>query len=146
MKQRGRQSAAALATVTALPGRFLEPPEDLSAEEAAVWSRVVAKYSGDWFDAGSSPLLAAFCRATVQSEMVGEQVRQCGAAMLADPDQLGTYKELRKIQAALSGELVSLARSMRLSQQARYRADKADTTARKTGGRKPWQTHDVIDA
>lgn len=145
MKQRGRKSVAQLATVTALPLRLLEPPADLSTEEAAVWARVVATKPGDWFDAGSIPLLAQYCRATVQAEMVAEQVRQCGAALLTDPDQLGTYKDLRKIQAALTAEIVGLARSMRLSQQARYRADKADTASRRGAGRKPWQ-HDVIDA
>ena len=146
MKQRGRKSAAELATVTNLPIRLLAPPADLSAEEAEVWGRVVATKPGDWWDAGSIPLLAQFCRATVQAEMVAEQVRQCGAAMLTDPDQLGTYKELRKIQAGLTGEINSLARAMRLTQQSRYRADKASTESRKANGRKPWQTHDVIDA
>lgn len=138
MKQRGRASSAELATVTNLPIRFLPPPADLSAEESEVWSRVVATKPGDWWNAGSVPLLAQYCRATVQAEMVAELVRQCGSAMLADSEQLGTYKELRKIQAGLSGEINSLARAMRLTQQSQYRADKAATESRKATGRKPW--------
>lgn len=146
MKQRGRQSAVSLATVTALPLRLLAPPADLSAEECEVWGRVAATKPGDWFDAGSIPLFAQFCRATVQAEMVGGLVRTVGTAMLTDPDELGRYKDLRKIQAALSGELTSLATKMRLTQQARYGTRAADTAAGKATGKKPWQSHDVIDA
>lgn len=146
MNQRGRKSAAQLATVTALPLRMLEAPADLSPDEATVWARVAATKPGDWWDAGSTPLLAQYARAAVQADMVAELVRTVGLNMLTDPDELGRYKELRKIQAALSVEMTSLATKMRLTQQARYNAKNSDTAARKGGGggRKPWQ-HDVID-
>ena len=146
MQQRGRKSEAALATVTSLPIRLLAPPDDLSVEEAQVWAHVAATKPGDWWDAGSVPLLAQYCRATVQAELIADLVRQTASSMLSDPSQLGTYKELRKIQGALSGEINSLARAMRLTQQSRYNAKNSDTASRKATGRKPWQTHDVIDA
>jgi hypothetical protein len=143
MKQRGRKSAAELATVTALPLRLLQPPADLSTEEAEVWGRIVATKPGDWWDAGSIPLLAQYCRAVVQAELVAGLVASVGSAMLTDPDELGRYKELRKIQAALTGEITTLARSMRLTQQARYNAKNSDTANRKVSGSRPWQ---VLDA
>lgn len=136
---------AALATVTVLPLRMLAPPADLSAAECQVWATVAATKPGDWWDAGSVPLLAQFCRATVQAELVAGLVNGVGQTMLTDPDELGRYKELRKIQAALSGELSALATKMRLTQQARYNAKNADTASNKATGRKPWQ-RDVIDA
>lgn len=147
MKQRGRKSEASLATVTAIPLRTLAVPADLSAEEAEVWSRVAATKPGDWWDAGSLPLLAQYSRAAVQAELVADLVRRTGEAMLTDPDELARYKELRKIQAALSGEMAGLATKMRLTQQSRYNAKNSDTAARRggTGGNKPWH-HDVIDA
>ena len=145
MTQRGRKSTAALATVTAMPVRFLAAPADLSPDEAEVWGRVVATKPGDWWDAGSVPLLAQYARAVVQSETVAELVRRVSLALMTDPDELARYKELRKIQAALSGEISGLARAMRLTQQARYRADKAEPHSRKATGNKPWQTHDVIE-
>lgn len=141
-----RKSSAALSTVTAMPQRLMAPPADLSTEEASVWAKVVATKPSDWWDAGSVPILAQYARACVQSDLVAELVRTVSQALLTDPDELGRYKELRKIQAQLSGEMSTLARSMRLTQQARYRADKADTTSRKASGNRPWQTHDVIDA
>lgn len=144
MKQSGRKSTAALAAVTALPLRMLAVPADLSVEEAQVWATVSATKPGDWWDAGSLPLLAQYCRATVQAELVAGLVNAVGLAMLTDPDELSRYKELRKIQATLSGELSALATKMRLTQQARYNAKNADTGSRKATGRKPWQ-HDVIE-
>lgn len=142
MKQRGQQSAAALATVTSMPMRLLAPPADLTDEESSIWSRVVATKPGDWWDAGNMPLLASMCRAVVQSEIVGEQVRMV-SAHLADEDGLGRYKLLRKLQSELSGEITSLARAMRLTQQSKYNAKSADTADRKASGRKPW--HDVLE-
>ena len=142
MKQRGRKSAAELAVVTPLPVRLLAAPADLSTEEAEVWGRVVATKPHDWWDAGSIPLLAQYCRAVVQAELVSMLVTQVGSAMLTDASKLGEYKELRKIQAGLSGEITTLARSMRLTQQARYNAKNSDTANRKANGSRPW----VIDA
>ena len=139
MKQRGRKSTASLATVTALPLRMLAVPDDLTGEEAEVWSRVAATKPGDWWDAGSTPLLAQYARAVVQSETVAELVRTVLTNLVTDPDELARYKELRKIQAALSAEIASLATKMRLTQQARYNAKNSDTASRKVNGRKPWQ-------
>lgn len=137
MKQRGQQSAAALVTVTSMPMRLLPAPLDLTEEESAIWCRVVATKPGDWWDAGNMPLLASMCRAVVQSELVGEQVRLV-SAHLADDDGLARYKLLRKLQAELSGEINTLARAMRLTQQSKYNTKSADTADRKASGRKPW--------
>lgn len=144
MKQRGRKSAAELATVSVLPLRTPEPPADFSVDESRVWARVCATKPADWWDAGSLPLLAQFCRATVQADMIAALVASVGKSMLSDPDELARYKELRKIQVGLSGELTSLGRSMRLTQQARYNAKNSDTASRKANGKKPWQI-DVIE-
>ena len=144
MKQRGRKSAAELAVVTPFRARLLEPSPDLSPDEASIWGKVVATKPGEWWDAGSLPLLSQYCRASVQADLIGELVRKVGDAMLTDPDELGRYKELRKIQATLSSELSALATKMRLTQQSRYNAKNSDTSARKANGRKPWQ-HDVIE-
>lgn len=147
MKQAGRKSGANLATVTALPVRLLAAPEDLSAEQADVWAQVVATKPADWWDAGSVPILAAYCRAVVESRKVSALVESMTADMLLLDDGLLRYKELRKIQGALSGEVNTLARAMRLTQQARYAKDAAAVANRKASGARPWQHgHQVIDA
>ena len=140
----GRKSTAALASVTALPVRLLAPPHDLSAEQSEVWGAVVATKPADWFDAGSVPLLAAYCRAVVESRKVSALVESMTADMLLLDDGLKRYKDLRRLQAELSGEVNTLARAMRLTQQARYRADAAAVADGKAKGARPW--HRVIDA
>ena len=146
MKQRGRKSTSTLATVTQLPQRMLEAPAELSAEEAAVWAQVAATKPNDWWDAGSTPLLAQYCRAAVQSDLVAELVRTVSEALRKDPDELDRYKDLRKLQAGLSAEMTSLATKMRLTQQARYVAKGAATAAAKVApGRKPWHSPVVAE-
>lgn len=144
MKQRGIQSASKLATVTALPVRLLAAPEELSADQAQVWGEVIATKPSDWWDAGSVPILAAYCRAVVESRKVAALVESMTADMLLLDDGLNRYKELRKIQGALAGEVNTLARAMRLTQQAKYRADAAAVADGKAKGARPW--HRVIDA
>jgi hypothetical protein len=81
----------------------------------------------------------------VQAELIADLVRQVGSVMLTDASKLGEYKELRKIQGALSGEINSLARAMRLTQQSRYNAKNSETANRKATGTKPWISHDVLE-
>ena len=127
-----------------MPVRLLEPPTDLSAEQADVWASVVVTKPADWFDAGSVPLLAAYCRAVVESRKVAALVESMTGDMLLLDDGLKRYKDLRRLQAELSGEVNTLARAMRLTQQAKYRADAASVADGKAKGARPW--HRVIDA
>lgn len=144
MKQRGRKSAVSLA-VTPMRQRMLEPPADLAPAEVEVWCRVVATKPTAWWDAGSVPLLAQYARAAVQADLVSGLVSKVGENLKTDPDELVRYRELRKIQAGLSSELNVLARGMRLTQQARYRADAAAVAAKKGETSQPWQAHNVIE-
>ena len=132
-----------MATVTALPMRLLAPPDDLTDEQSVVWASVIATKPMDWWDQGSVPLLAAYCRAVVEARKVARLVEVMTADMLVMDEGLTRYKELRKIQAALSGEITTLARQMRLSQQAKYRADAAGVAANKGKAVRPW--HNVIE-
>jgi hypothetical protein len=141
--QRGRKSAAALATVSALPLRTIEPPADLSPEEATVWARVAATKPHGWWDAGSAPLLAQYCRVAVQADLLADLVRAVSEALRTDPDELKRYTELRKLQAAASAEMSTLATKMRLTQQSHYRADKSrDPGNGKTN--KPWHNPPAV--
>jgi len=132
-----------LATVTSMPVRLLEPPDDLTTEQATVWASVVVTKPADWFDAGSVPILAAYCRAVVESRKIAALVEGMTADMLLLDDGLTRYKELRKIQGALAGEVNTLARAMRLTQQAKYRADAAFAAEKKASTERPW--HRVLE-
>jgi hypothetical protein len=138
MKQAGRRSAADLAVVTAMPLRLLQAPADLTTDQAAIWSEIVASKPHDWWDAASVPLLSAYCRAAVESRRVGHMVESVSAQLLTADGDLKQYETLRKLQAQLSAEMTSLATKMRLSQQSRYRADAAAVKNDRGGGKKPW--------
>ena len=110
-----------------------------------MWARTVATKPGDWWDAGSVPMLSAYCRASAIAPLVAQQIKAV-IPFISTDEGLLRFKELRKIQVALSGEISALATKMRLTQQARYNAKNSDTAARRGGGdtRKPWH-HDVIE-
>lgn len=145
MQQRGRKSISSLEVITPLPTRMLEPPSDLNAEEASVWARTAATKPLDWWDAGSAPLLAQFSRAKVQSDKIAALMNASMAILSTDPEELGRYDKLQKVQNRLSSELANLATKMRLTQQSRYNAKSGDTASRRASGARPWH-NDVIES
>ena len=63
MGTRGKTSTAGIIvkSVPTLRER-LPAPSELTSDQAATWRAVVSSRPVDWFDAGSAPLLAAYCR------------------------------------------------------------------------------------
>lgn len=158
MLQRGRKSVASLTVVpTPLPGRRYAPPKTLSDVEAKVWKSVVATKPADWFSEDSHPLLVAYCRSTVMADKIAVELDSLeatvAAATLGGDGMAGltaltlTVKMRKELLAQRNAEvdkLVSLARSMRLSQQARYRGETATNKAKAANGttgavKKPWE-------
>lgn len=157
MIQRGRKSAARLATVTTLPGQRPAAPKSLTPGEAKVWKATVATKPANWFTADSHPLLIGYCRAVVMADQlsvelvtVAVMLTAAGAsteegALKAFAIAFGMRKELLKQRNAEVDKITSLARSMRLTQQSRLKAETANTAHRDANGSnvtalKPWQT------
>lgn len=141
MKQAGRKSAAQLATVATLPARKIPPPSDLSEAEGLVWVEVMSTKPASWWDAGSLPLLAQYCRVTVEATRVGELVRSEAEFLDTKKADLKQYARLRRMQGAISRELVALATKLRLTQQSRYDAKSANTASQHAGTvakKRPW--------
>lgn len=126
-----------MATVAMLPNRQVPAPDDLTDEEAAMWADVMKTKPTDWWDAASLPLLSQYCRLQTQCIEVGHLVGIVLKNLRADPTELSRYTTLRKVQSGLTAELNGLARAMRLTQQSRYRPDKA---IKPQAVRKPWET------
>src|SRR3954451_18956821 len=135
MAQRGRKSAASLtvATVTGLPGQRPQPPDELTDEQAEVWRAVVATKPADWFQPDTHPLLTQYCRHTVAARVLARQIDGMDPACLADEDQLRRYEKLLAMRERESRAINALARGMRLTQQSRYDAAKADRSAKTAG-------------
>ncbi len=133
MGTRGRKSATeqTTATIFSLPQRPA-PPKDLTAAQAAVWKRVVDSRAADYFPAETHALLRQYCRAVTAAETVARLVDEADAA------DIDHYDKLLRMAERQSKQMTALARSMRLTHQARYRAD--STKARPhDGGVRPWE-------
>jgi hypothetical protein len=157
MIQRGRKGAARLAVISNMPGQRPVAPKSLTKEQVKVWRAVVATKPADWFTADSHPLLIGYCRAVVMADQLSAEVEAVAALMrfpddMADAEEIKAYtglfamrKELLKQRSAEVDKITSLARSMRLTQQSRLKAETADTGHRRSNGAgaaslKPWQT------
>lgn len=137
MKQRGRKSGGELATVGAVHvDRRPEPPVDLTPEQSDIWAMVVGALPADWFPAESWPLLAQYCRHTIEARRIAQLIDQ----ECARPDlDVATYAELLKLQKAETTALKAMAASMRISQQSRRTDNAAATAAKNRTISRPWE-------
>lgn len=140
MAQPGRKSAASLSvvgTVTSL--KRLAPPGDLTPDQRSIWLATVNSKPAEWFGDEHMPILREYVRHVVTAEVLTQQIEGFDPAWMADDEGLKRYDRLTSMRAREAGVINTLARSMRLTQQAAYRADKAATLNDKGRGRKPWQ-------
>ena len=117
MAQRGRRSAASYETpkVVEIYPRP-EPPAELTAPERVEWKAVVARMPHDWFPRETHALLEAFCRAVVAARDIASRIKW--DMPLADLNLMLGMRD-RETKA-----IVSLSRTMRLSQRSHYSKDK----------------------
>ena len=135
MDGRGRKSTAALsvASVSALPSR-IEPPDDLTAPQAALWRAVVSEKPVEWFGEDSAPLLKEYVRAVAMCDLLALQIEAAVAG-----GETGEIKALLDMRDKESKRVASIGTKLRLTQQSRY-TPSAAATANKNAGRaaKPW--------
>jgi hypothetical protein len=146
MDQRGRKSIDAIATasVAQLPTSWPEAPAVLSASERAVWDRIVRTKPADWWGPDTFPLLIAYIRAIVESDVLAEEISELQAdrECLKTPEGLERYAQLSRLMSANTQTLARLATKMRLAQQSRYdkRAAATASTTTKATAKPPWMT------
>lgn len=124
-----RLSAAARATPTPIryTAPLLDTPKGLPARERDVWRRTVGALPADWFKAEHVPILTTYCRLVVQADRLAGALAK--ADPIADPDG---YGKLLRLSGELSGRVLALARSMRLTQQSRLHVETAGRRAAAT--------------
>jgi|SRR5882724_10361184 len=122
MGRRGPKSMADLLITDSPAGIVNRPdaPYDLTDEEADVWRSVVSSMPADHFAPSHYPILAQYCRHVIASRRIAQLVERCCKAKKFDREEL---KELLKMQATESLAIMRLARSMRLTHQAIYKAN-----------------------
>lgn len=135
MKQRGRQSAIAVAKSSGITSQERpEPPVDLTAEQRIEWILVVNACPAEWFHPETHGLLAQYCKHMVAAKKISQVIQDFEKE---DELDIAGYEKLLKMQERESRAILALARSMRLSQQATYHPEK--TKGNRTGGVKsPW--------
>ena len=98
----------------------LQPPLGTPDAQALVWSSTVDNLPAEWFATEQIPLLQAYCRHVCRADQI--EAALAGLDPLAD---LETFDKLTKLAAGESAKIAMHARSMRLTQQARFKAETA---------------------
>lgn len=141
MAQPGRKSAASLSVVGEVTSlRRLAPAPGLTQTQLQIWLATVNSKPAEWFGDEHAPILLEYVRHVATADVLSRQIEEFDPAWMADDDGLRRFDKLTSMRAREAGVINTLARSMRLTQQAAYRADKAASLGDKGKGRKPWQT------
>ena len=116
-EKRGRKSGASLETVLSVTGKPARPaaPDCLTTDQAKVWQSVVKAMPADWFGRETHPLLQQYCRHVVTAREIDKLISEHAAGEL----DLRLYNRLLIMRARESAALTALARTMRMTQQAR---------------------------
>jgi hypothetical protein len=141
MAQRGRKSAAALATVTVIPGQRAAPPPELTPEQAAEWKAIVATKPAEWFNRDCQALLVEYCRHVVICRTIAQQIDAFPMETLAGEEGLVRFGKLGAMAERHSRMVASLSAKMRLAPSSRYSHRAAHTAASRadaSGSSRPW--------
>ena len=97
MRQRGRKSAANLATVQVVDGSRprLNPPPDLSNAERALFVELIGACNPNHFVESDMPLLVSYIQSTLLS-------RGAAAGLADDPSKIIIWEKATRMQATLA--------------------------------------------
>lgn len=143
MGRRGPKSMADLMIADSPAGIINRPdaPYDLTDEEADEWRAVVASMPADHFARSHYPILAQYCRHVIASRRIAQLDERC--CKNKKEFSIIEYKELRKMMATESLAIMRLARSMRLTHQAIYKANATGALRPVTAlAKAPWDKDD----
>lgn len=100
----------------------LQPPAVMPATQQAIWHQTVDNLPSDWFAAEQVPMLTAYCEHCARKAQIEN------ALSGLDPVQdLDVFDKLTKLAAGESAKIAMFARSMRLTQQSRLKAETASS-------------------
>lgn len=98
----------------------LQPPRGTPDAQALIWSLTVDNLPPDWFASEQIPLLQAYCRHVCRADQI-----EAALSGLDPLENLEQFDKLTKLAAGESAKIAMHARSMRLTQQARFKAETA---------------------
>lgn len=98
----------------------LQPPAGMPDDQRAVWKMSVENLPSDWFSTEQIPMLTEYCRHVCRADQLDAALSQLDP--LKDQE---AFDKLSKLAAGESAKIAMHARAMRLTQQARYKAETA---------------------
>ena len=137
MRKRGRKSAAELSILPVAVDRYRpEPPGYLREREVQIWRNIVSSVPGGWFNRSNEPLLVAYCRHVATSDRLAKLVDKIVPSQ--ELDVLKRWDKLLGMRERESKAALSLARAMRLTQQAQMHPRTAGRAMPENIGPKLW--------
>lgn len=98
----------------------IQPPETLSDAQKLIWHQTVDNLPDDWFSLEQTPMLIAYCGHVSRAAQI--ELALAGLDPLANLEQ---FDKLAKLAGLESAKVAMFARSMRLTQQSRLKAETA---------------------
>jgi hypothetical protein len=115
--KKGRISAAALSVVTPLPTGRPAPPQDLSETERDEWRALAGAMPQGWFVRETHPALAALCRHTCRSRVVGAQISKIEAKAIKVAEGVRVLDKLCAMLERETRMVAALSRALRLTRE-----------------------------
>jgi hypothetical protein len=100
----------------------LQPPDTLNDAQKVIWHQTVDNLPDDWFSLEQTPMLVAYCQHVARAAQI-----EAALATLDPLSDLDTFDKLAKLAAGESAKVAMFARSMRLTQQSRLKAETAQS-------------------
>jgi len=118
----------------------MKPPVELGTAQKLIWKQTVDALPSDWFAPEQTPMLSAYCGHCARLAQI-----EAALSTLDPLIDLAPFDKLAKLAAGESAKIAMHARSMRLTQQSRLKAETASSRglgAASAGrvGAKPWET------
>jgi hypothetical protein len=144
MAARGRKSAASLEIITTVADAAPDAPYDLTDEAASVWRGVLDSLPAGYVAGEQFDTLAAYCRHVVSARFLSREIDRFKLEWLKvedGPDRLNKLLAMRDREVR---GVLATARALRLTNQSRYRPERAATArgASAAGSAKPWEPID----
>jgi hypothetical protein len=141
MRRRGGRRSAAEDAVVVIDGGFRrrpDPPPELTKRQAEIWRETVASEPVEFFNrAAERGLLAQYCRHRESSETLSGVIDTFKPEWLKNGEGVKRYQALLRLRETESRAGVANLRALRLTNQARWRADKRFDSV--PAGPKPWE-------
>lgn len=143
MRTRGRVSTAEAAVVVAeFGGKRPDPPEHMPDRQAEIWRETTASEPAGFFATGAAlAMLADYCRHREVAEKLTAMIDAFKDEWLNTREGMARYHTLLKMRELETRGAAHLATKLRLTNQSRFRSDKAETLSRQAKrGAMPWET------